>query len=144
MSRATARPLSPHLSIWKWGPHMLVSILNRVTGGALATVGTIVFVWWLAALAGGPDSYATFHYWVVKANDASLFGVLTNLFARIVAIGLTWSFFQHFANGVRHFVLDIGAGYELKRNRAGAIGTIVFSVVVTAAMWAYIFSRGIW
>ena len=26
------RPLSPHLQVWRWGPHMLVSILHRATG----------------------------------------------------------------------------------------------------------------
>jgi succinate dehydrogenase / fumarate reductase cytochrome b subunit len=60
-ARPQSRPLSPHLSIWKWGPHMLVSILHRICGVVLATVGTVMFVWWLAALAGGADSYASFH-----------------------------------------------------------------------------------
>ncbi|MFN6934699.1 MAG: succinate dehydrogenase, cytochrome b556 subunit, partial [Tsuneonella sp.] len=44
------RPLSPHLQIWKWGPHMAVSILHRVTGDGMALVGLGVLVWWLAAL----------------------------------------------------------------------------------------------
>ena len=48
------RPLSPHLQIWKWGPHMLVSILHRVSGDGMALVGLFVLVWWLGALASGP------------------------------------------------------------------------------------------
>ena len=60
MHRNASRPLSPHLTIWCWGPHMLVSILHRVTGTGLATVGAIAFVWWLAAAASGPEAYATF------------------------------------------------------------------------------------
>ena len=47
------RPLSPHLSIWKWGPHMLVSILHRVTGSGMATVGLAVLLW-----CGGCATYA--------------------------------------------------------------------------------------
>lgn len=142
MSRTSARPLSPHLTIWKWGPHMLVSILHRMCGVALATVGTVMFVWWLAALAGGADSYATFHYWVVAQTDGSLLAKTANIIAKITAVGLTWAFFQHLANGIRHFILDIGAGYELKINRMGAIATIAFSVTATALTWAYIFTKG--
>ena len=48
------RPLSPHLQIWRWGPHMLVSILHRVTGSALALVGLPLLAWFLGALASGP------------------------------------------------------------------------------------------
>lgn len=141
--RPQSRPLSPHLTIWKWGPHMLVSILHRMCGVGMATVGTVVFVWWLAALAGGPDSYAIFHNWVVQRtdNNAVLPG-LANGLALVTAIGLTWAFFQHLANGIRHFILDIGAGYELKINRMGAMATIAFSVTATAAVWAYIFTKG--
>ena len=142
MSRTSARPLSPHLTIWKWGPHMLVSILHRMCGVALATVGTVVFVWWLAALAGGPDSYASFHYWIVAQTDGSTLGKAANIIAKIAAFGLTWAFFQHLANGIRHFILDIGAGYELKINRMGALATIAFSVTATAATWAYIVTKG--
>ncbi len=141
-ARPQSRPLSPHLSIWKWGPHMLVSILHRVCGVVMATVGTVVFVWWLAALAGGPDSYAGFHYWVVKETDGNSLGWAANLLAKIVAVGLTWAFFQHLANGIRHFILDIGAGYELKINKMGAIATIAFSVTATALTWAYIVTKG--
>ena len=49
MHRNPSRPLAPHLTIWRWGPHMLVSILHRVTGAGLATLGGGLFVWWLVA-----------------------------------------------------------------------------------------------
>ena len=54
-----SRPLSPHITIWKWGPHMLVSILHRITGDGMAFVSLPVLLWWLGALAAGPDAYAT-------------------------------------------------------------------------------------
>ena len=41
MARNTARPLSPHLSVWRWGPHMVTSILHRATGIALSIGGLI-------------------------------------------------------------------------------------------------------
>lgn len=120
------RPLSPHLSIWKWGPHMLVSILHRVAGDGLAFVGLPLLLWWLGALAGGPSSYETF---------ASVMGHPVGLF---VLVGISWAFFNHMASGIRHFVMDIGAGYELKVNRNGSIVSMILALVLTAAFWAVI------
>lgn len=135
MASDAARPLSPHLTIWKWGPHMLVSILHRICGNALAFAGGILFTWWLVAAASGPVAYASFHHIFIAAEPGNAVEGVTNILARIVAIGLTWSFFQHMFSGLRHFVLDTGAGYELKTNRIWAIMTIVGSVLVTAALW---------
>jgi succinate dehydrogenase / fumarate reductase cytochrome b subunit len=142
MARNAARPLSPHLSIWKWGPHMLVSILHRATGTALAIGGGVIFTWWLTAAAISGAAYDGFYHWIVAADAMSVhFGTqhLVNILAMLVGIGLTWSFFQHMATGVRHFVLDTGAGYELKTNRLVAMATIAFSLVATAIFWGFIF-----
>lgn len=128
-ARNAARPLSPHLQIWKWGPHMLVSILHRVTGSGMATVGTVLLVWWLAAAASGADAYNGFLGWFT--------GPLAPL-GYVLGVGLTWAFFQHMANGVRHLFMDLGANFELKANRASAIATMVFAVLATAAFWAYL------
>ena len=61
--------------------------------------------------------------------------------ALVVAIGLSWALFQHLANGVRHLFLDMGAGYELRTNKRGALATIAFALVATVALWAYILLR---
>ncbi|MEN3972193.1 succinate dehydrogenase, cytochrome b556 subunit [Sphingomicrobium sp. XHP0235] len=123
-SRPHSRPLSPHLSIYRWQSHMLVSILHRVTGAAITVAGLAVLTWWLAALAGSGDAYATF------TDHASAW------YGQIVLIGLTWAFFQHTFSGIRHLVLDMGAGYELKVNRFWSIMTIVLSLFFTALVWA--------
>lgn len=60
MAVTPTRPLSPHLTIWRWGPPMAVSILHRVTGAALSIAGLAVLTWWLMALATGPEAYAGF------------------------------------------------------------------------------------
>ena len=135
MARNNARPLSPHLTIWRWGPHMLVSILHRATGSALAIGGGVMLVWWLVALAGGEASYARF----VDLMTANATGRL-NLIPAIVLVGLTWSFLQHLCSGVRHLLLDTGAGYELKVNKTGALATMVISVLLTAIIWGGIFT----
>ena len=127
-----SRPLSPHLSIWKWGAHMAVSIFHRVTGSGLATVGTVLLVWWLAAAAGGPESYAAFID-IFTVDDGG-----PNIFGYVVGIGLTWALFQHLASGVRHLFLDMGALFELKSNKLAAQLCFVFSIVATIAFWAYL------
>lgn len=130
--RNAARPLSPHLTIWRWGPHMLVSILHRATGDGMAVVGTALFVWWLAALAGGQASYEQF----VDVFTLSTGGL--NILGYVFGIGLTFAFFQHMASGIRHFVLDVGAGYELKANKRWSQLTMFVSVALTAGYWAYL------
>ena len=53
-------------------------------------------------------------------------------------IGLTWSFFQHLLSGIRHLVMDSGAGFELGINKTFAVLTIVGSVLLTAILWFYL------
>ncbi len=108
----------------------MVSILHRITGDGMATVGTGLLVWWLAALAGGPASYQTFS-WLFTGWAGGALGY-------IVGVGLTFSLFQHIAGGIRHFFMDLGAGYELKGNRRFAWITLVSSTVATILFWAYL------
>ena len=108
MAETNTRPLSPHLTIWRWGPGMTVSILHRITGGALSIAGLAVLTWWLVALADGPEAYANF-------------------------VGLAQLF-----SGVRHLVMDSGAGLELNTNKRYAVLTIIASVLLTAVLWAYL------
>src|SRR3954465_7319379 len=83
MAATRPRPLSPHLTIWRWGPHMVVSILHRATGIALSIAGLALLTWWLMAIAQGQDSYA--HFTKIATHPVGL----------IVLVGLTWAFFQH-------------------------------------------------
>lgn len=123
------RPLSPHLQIWRWGPHMFVSILHRVTGNAMALAGLGVLLWWLGALASGPAAYATFSW------------AATTPIGYFVLVGISWAFFSHMMSGLRHFVLDIGAGYELNINRTWSILAPILGVLLTAAFWALLLLR---
>ena len=130
MTRNPDRPLSPHLTIWKWGPGMIVSILHRLTGGALSVAGLALLTWWLYAIAAGSMAYDKFS--ALAASPVGLF----------ILIGLTWAFWQHLLAGIRHLVLDSGAGYEGRINRLFAWMTIVASLFLTALTWA--FGLGIW
>ena len=123
------RPLSPHLSIWQWGPAMAVSILHRAAGEGMAFVGLPVLLWFLAALASGPEAYATF-----KDIAGAWYGM-------VVLVGLSWAFFEHMTSGLRHFVLDLGAGYELDTNNAWSWAVPAIAIVLTALFWAAILLR---
>ncbi len=113
----------------KWPINMVVSIVHRATGSGMATVGTALLVWWLAALAAGKEAHDYFWSWFTGswAPLGYLFG-----------IGLTLSLFQHMASGVRHFFMDVGANYELKGNRMSAWATFAFSLTATILYWAYL------
>ena len=127
--RGKARPISPHLQIWRWGPAMAASILHRVTGNGLAIAGLGVLVWWLGALASGPEAYAAF-----MAHATSWYGL-------VVLVGISWTYFGHIASGLRHYVLDTGAGFELETNNRWSIITMVAGIALTAAFWAFVFLR---
>jgi len=123
------RPLSPHLTDgmrlhWKWGPHMLVSILHRVTGDGMAFVALPVLIWWLGALAGGQESYGTFQHHA------------TAWYGYVVLVGISWAFFNHLSSGVRHFVMDAGAGFEIHTNKRWSVATTLIGILLTAAFWA--------
>lgn len=123
------RPISPHLQIWKWGPHMATSILHRISGQGLTFVGLPLLLWWLGALASGPEAYGDF----VDLVDTPL--------GLIVLVGLSWAFFAHMCSGLRHLVLDTGANYELRNNKIGSVVAMAGGVLLTAAFWATIVLR---
>lgn len=117
-----SRPLSPHLQIYAPPVNMVMSILHRITGAALY-FGTLMLAWWLIAAAIGP------HY----------FAFVSSLFAswpgKIVLFGYTWALFHHMLGGLRHFIWDLGRGYDLKTIDQLSWGTLAASVLMTAAVW---------
>ena len=119
------RPLSPHLSIYRWPVTMASSILHRATGVGMA-VGFIVFVLWLADMSVGPDAYAAF------------MSVMDSTVGRILLVGWTWAFFYHLANGVRHLVWDAGHGFEKSQANASAWVVIALSILATAGFWVMV------
>ena len=117
------RPLSPHLGVYKFQYTMSLSIMHRITGCA-ATVGFLLFIGWLMALAAGPDSYA-------RAMQ-----VLSSPLAKLLLVGFTFSFIYHFCNGIRHLVWDTGRGLERAQARRSAVVVIVAALLLTAlALW---------
>jgi succinate dehydrogenase / fumarate reductase cytochrome b subunit len=125
---ANARPLSPHLSIYRWQIQMVTSILHRATGLFLA-FGTILVCVALLALASGADAFAN-----VASFCASWIGI-------VLLAGWTWSLAYHLLNGNRHLAQDLGFGYSIPAFvRNGWIVTIG-SFVLTLLVWACVLAQ---
>ena len=101
----------------------------------MATVGTVLLVWFLAALASGEKAYAHF------VDVFTLSSGKLNVIGWIVGVGLTLSLFQHMASGIRHLVMDTGAAFELKTNKTLAYLTFAFSVTMTVLFWFAVGAR---
>ena len=122
------RPMSPHLSLYRFKYTLASSIFNRFTGGVL-TVGLLVLLYWLVALSAGPEAYA-------KA-----YVVLSHWFFKLVFVGLLLSFNYHLAAGIRHLVWDTGRGLERSTSRKSAWFIGAASVLLTLLMLGWIWSR---
>ena len=119
------RPLSPHLQIYRPQLTSVLSITHRATGVALS-LGTMVLLYWLQAVARGPETYAAAQEflgcWLVK----------------IVLAGWTWAFFYHLCNGIRHLFWGAGKGFELKQVYASGYTVLATATTLTALTWGYV------
>ncbi len=118
------RPLSPHLQVYRPQLTMVLSILHRLTGIALAA-GAVLLVYWLLAVAAGPARFAT-----AQSLMGSWFGTL-------VLVGFCYALFYHLCNGVRHLCWDAGWGFELKTAYASGWAMVGASIALTAPAWIF-------
>ena len=125
-TRAKPRPLSPHLFIYKPIPTMVMSILHRITGGALY-FGTLIVAWWTIAAAWSEDHFNVFT------------GVAGSWFGQLVLFGYTWALMFHMLGGIRHLVWDTGAYMDKHTATRLAIATMVGSIVLTLAVWIAVY-----
>ena len=116
------RPLSPHLQVYRMTLTMAMSIVHRITGGALY-FGVLLIAWWLIAAGSGPNAYATF-----EAFIGSWFG-------RLVLFGYTWALLHHALGGVRHLIWDTGRGFEPAEREMLTLATLVGSIGLTLVLW---------
>ena len=115
----SGRPLSPHLSIYRWPITMVLSILHRMTGVAMS-LGLIVFAGWLVRAAAGPEAYLGFSI------------MMSTILGKLLLVGWSFAFFFHAANGVRHLVWDTGRGLEKHQANRSAWFVIGFAVAAAA------------
>jgi succinate dehydrogenase / fumarate reductase cytochrome b subunit len=116
------RPLSPHLSIYKQIPTMVMSIVHRFTGMSLYA-GTLLVAWWLVAAASG-EAYFD---WVN--------GIFGSILGRLVLFGYTWALLHHMLGGIRHFIWDTGRGFDPATSTKMAWATLAGSITLTILVW---------
>ncbi|CAN5809911.1 succinate dehydrogenase, cytochrome b556 subunit [soil metagenome] len=124
-----ARPLSPHLEIWRFHATMVGSILHRMTGVGLYG-GALILAGWAMSLAAGPDAYQTF------------MELLGSPLGKVVMFGLTLSVFYHLAKGVQHIFWDAGKGFALPIANMATIACFAFAIAATLAVWVIAWMTG--
>jgi succinate dehydrogenase / fumarate reductase, cytochrome b subunit len=117
-----ARPLSPHLSVWRPTITYVMSIVHRITGAALY-FGTLLVAWWLIAAAVSERQFD-----IANAVMGSWFGI-------IVLIGFTWALMHHMLGGIRHFVWDAGALTDKDSSTVLAWASLAGSILLTVLIW---------
>jgi len=118
-----ARPLSPHIQIYKMPFTAVLSISHRITGVVMA-VGTLVLAYWLVSAAYGPDAYATAQ------------AVLGSIPGRILLFGWSVALFYHLCNGIRHMFWDAGMGFEIRDAVKSGYITVGAALALTILAWA--------
>jgi len=117
-----ARPLSPHLQIYRPMLTMMMSIVHRITGLA-NYAGMALLAWWLLAAASGPNGYAKFEWFA-----GSIIG-------RLILFGYTWSVIHHMLGGVRHLIWDLGRGFGPVEREWLAAANLIGSIALTVLLW---------
>jgi succinate dehydrogenase / fumarate reductase cytochrome b subunit len=121
-TKVPARPLSPHLQIYRPMLTMMMSIVHRITGAGLY-FGMLILAWWLLAAASGPNAYAKFQWF------------METLIGRVVLVGFTWALIHHMLGGIRHLIWDTGALLDKTSIEILAWATIIGSTALTLALW---------
>ncbi|HVZ52362.1 MAG TPA: succinate dehydrogenase, cytochrome b556 subunit [Pseudolabrys sp.] len=117
-----ARPLSPHLQVYRLTLTMAMSIVHRITGAALY-FGMLLVAWWVIAAAAGPNAYANFEWFI-----GSLIG-------RLVLFGYTWALMHHMLGGIRHLIWDTLHGLEPAERETLTLATLIGSIALTIVIW---------
>lgn len=125
----TNRPLSPHLSVYRWGVSNTLSIVHRATGVILAAGGAVLAAW-LVGVASGPDAYLGVMGWLGSSPGL------------LLLLAWSFSFFYHLCNGIRHLCWDAGYGFEIPRARATGLAAVGAAVALTVAFWVLALSGG--
>jgi len=115
-------PLSPHIQIYRWHISSLVSISHRITGIINIIAITLICIW-SSLLILGSDSY---HF----------INLLFNSFiGKFIVLSLTWSFSFQILSEIRHLIMDLGYGYEIKTTKISGLVVIFGSIVLTILIY---------
>ena len=111
-------PLSPHLQVYRWHISSLVSISHRITG-IINFVALIFICIWVSLLLIGENNYSPIEF------------LLNSLVGKFITLSLTWSFSFQILSEIRHLIMDMGYGFELKTTRITGLVVIFGSIILT-------------
>jgi len=121
-AKSSARPLSPHLQVYRLPMAAWLSITHRITGIGL-TLGTLLLTWWVAAAAYGEESYNVFS------------GFISSPFGLFILFGFSVALFFHLCNGLRHLLWDIGKNFSIAATKTSNTFVLAGTVILTAIAW---------
>ena len=111
-------PLSPHIQIYRWHISSLVSISHRITG--IINIIAITFICiWVSLLLLGENSYEPLNFF------------FNSFIGKFIVLGITWSFSFQILSELRHLVMDLGYGFEIKTTNVTGLIVIVGSIILT-------------
>jgi len=122
------KPLSPHIQIYKWHISSLVSISHRITGIINILAITLMCIWFALILLGESN------YEIIKI-------FLQTIVGKFILIGITWSFSFQMLSEIRHLIMDLGYGFDLKITKITGLLVIFGSLILTILI--YLIGRGL-
>ena len=117
-------PLSPHIQIYRWHISSLVSISHRITG-IINIIAITIICFWIASLLLGEASY----------EPIKIF--LNSIFGKFIILGLIWSFSFQMLSEIRHLIMDLGYGFELKVTKITGLVVILGSIILTILIYLF-------
>ena len=115
-------PLSPHIQIYRWHISSLVSISHRITG-IINIIAITLICLWVSLLFLGENNY----------EIINLF--LSSQIGKFIILALTWSFSFQTLSEIRHLIMDLGYGFELKTTKIISLSVIFGSVMLTIILY---------
>ena len=115
-------PLSPHIQIYRWHISSLVSISHRITGIINIVIITLICLWASLLLLGE-----------IKYEAINL--LLNSSIGKFIILSITWSFSFQLLSEIRHLIMDLGYGFELKTTKITGLIVIIGSIILTVVFY---------
>ena len=115
-------PLSPHIQIYRWHISSLVSISHRITG-IINIVAITLICFWIASLLLGEATYENINFF------------LNSIFGKFMILGIIWSFSFQILSEIRHLIMDLGYGFELRTTKITGLIVIFGSFILTILIY---------
>lgn len=122
------RPLSPHMTIYRWPLTMMTSITHRVTGVALS-IGAVILAWWLVCVSNGIDG-----------GYDTLMMLAGTPVGQLLLFGASWAMAYHFFSGIRHLIWDLGYGFPKKIAERNSAIVFALSFLAVAAIFILVWT----